>query len=295
MIRVGVPSCGTARPAPSPRLRREACQTYAWVMVVGIVGVIVCSAVGTGTDLRVFWSGDAWLQIGRFMAGMFPPDLSLDFIRGILWSAVETIAASLMGTVLAVLIALPLGIASSHTTPAGAQGAAYDQRSRIRRLARAIPYWGCTLLLNVLRAIPELFWALIFILAVGLGPFAGVLALGCHTGGVLGKLFSEVIEDVEPQPIEALQAIGAATGAVLAYGIFPLALPQLISYTLYRWEVNIRAAALIGVVGAGGIGRDIYVAISLFHYQQLSTLLLVTLVVVTVMDYLSAWVRSLLR
>ena len=295
MIRIGAPSCGTARPAPSPRPRREARQTYAWVVVVGIVGLIVWSAVGAGTDLRVFWSADAWLQIGRFMAGMVPPDLSSDFIRRILWSAVETIAVSLMGTVLAVLIALPLGIASSHATHAGDQVAAHAQRSRIRRLPRALPCWGSTLLLNLLRSIPELFWALIFILAVGLGPFAGVLALGCHTAGVLGKLFSEVIEDADPQPIEALQALGAATGAVLAYGIFPLALPQLISYTLYRWEVNIRAAAIIGVVGAGGIGRDIYVAISLFHYQQLSTLLLVTLAMVTVVDYLSAWVRSLLR
>jgi phosphonate transport system permease protein len=265
------------------------------VVVVSIVGLIVWSAVGTGADLRVFLRSDAWLQIGRFMAGLFPPDLSVDFIRRTLWSAVETIAVSLMGTVLAVLIALPLGIASSQATLASAHVTAYDQRSRTRRLPRAIPYWGSTLLLNLLRSIPELFWALIFILAVGLGPFAGVLALGFHTGGVLGKLFSEVIEDVDSRPIEALRALGAATGAVLAYGIFPLALPQLVSYTLYRWEVNIRAAAIIGVVGAGGIGRDIYVAISLFHYQQLSTLLLMTVVVVTLVDYLSAWVRSLLR
>ena len=120
-----------------------------------------------------------------------------------------------------------------------------------------------------------------------------MLALGFHTGGVLGKLFSEVIEDVNPQPIEALQGTGASTAAVLAYGIFPLALPQLVSYTLYRWEVNI--AAIIGVVGAGGIGRDIYVAISLFHYQQLLTLLLMTLIIVTLVDYLSAWVRALQR
>jgi len=163
------------------------------------------------------------------------------------------------------------------------------------RLLHAVSYWGSTLGLNLLRSIPELFWALIFILAVGLGPFAGVLALGFHTGGVLGKLFSEVIEDVNPQPIEALQATGASTAAVLAYGIFPLALPQLISYTLYRWEVNIRAAAIIGVVGAGGIGREIYVAVSLFHYHQLLTLLLMTLIIVTLVDYLSTWIRTLQR
>jgi phosphonate transport system permease protein len=158
-----------------------------------------------------------------------------------------------------------------------------------------MPFGGSTLGLNLLRSIPELFWALIFILAVGLGPFAGVLALGFHTGGVLGKLFSEVIEEVNPQPIEALQATGASPAAVLAYGIFPLALPQLIAYTLYRWEVNIRAAAIIGVVGAGGIGRDIYLAVSLFHYHQLLTLLLMTLIIVTLVDYLSTGIRTLQR
>jgi phosphonate transport system permease protein len=265
------------------------------VVVVGIVILIIWSGVGTGADLRVFLYRDAWVQMASFVAGMFPPDLSARFLHNTLWSGVETIALSLMGTVLAVLIALPLGIISSRTVLGGIYADADNRHPPGARLLRAIPYWGSTLGLNLLRSIPELFWALIFILAVGLGPFAGVLALGFHTGGVLGKLFSEVIEDVNPQPLEALQSTGASTGAVLAYGIFPLALPQLVSYTLYRWEVNIRAAAIIGVVGAGGIGRDIYVAISLFHHQQLLTLLLMTLIIVTLVDYLSAWVRALQR
>jgi phosphonate transport system permease protein len=229
------------------------------------------------------------------VSNLFPPDLSRGFLQRTLWSGVETMALSLMGTVLAVLIALPLGIISSRVVCFGHHASEDRRLTPANRLLRALPYWGSTLGLNLLRAIPELFWALIFILAVGLGPFAGALALGFHTGGVLGKLFSEVIEDVNPQPLEALRSSGATMGAILAYGIFPMALPQLLSYTLYRWEVNIRAAAIIGVVGAGGIGRDIYVAISLFHYQQLLTLLLMTLVIVTVVDHLSAWVRSLQR
>jgi phosphonate transport system permease protein len=270
-------------------------RTYSWVVVAGLVALIIWSAIGTRADLRVFLYRDAWFQMGTFASGLFPPDLSAKFLRGTLWSAVETMALSLMGTVLAVLIALPLGIISSRIVLGGIHSAA-DRRLRTgARVLRAVPYWGSTLGLNLLRSIPELFWAMIFILAVGLGPFAGVLALGFHTGAVLGKLFSEVIEDVNPQPIEALQGTGASMAAVLAYGIFPLALPQLVSYTLYRWEVNIRAAAIIGVVGAGGIGRDIYVAISLFHYQQLLTLLLMTLIIVTLVDYLSAWVRALQR
>jgi phosphonate transport system permease protein len=286
-----ISTCGPAKPVVSQRRQREARRTYSWLIVAGIVALIIWSAIGTGTDLRVFLHGDAWFQMASFVKGLFPPDLSAKFLRSTLWSGVETLALSLMGTVLAVLIALPLGIISSRTVLGNIHTTEDTRLPSIRRLLRAIPYWGSTLGLNLLRSIPELFWALIFILAVGLGPFAGVLALGFHTGGVLGKLFSEVIEDVNPQPIEALQATGASTAAVLAYGIFPLALPQLVSYTLYRWEVNIRAAAIIGVVGAGGIGRDIYVAISLFHYQQLMTLLLMTLIIVTLVDHLSAWVR----
>jgi phosphonate transport system permease protein len=268
---------------------------YSWVIVVAITGLLVWSAVGTGTDLSVFLTRDAWFQMASFFRQMFPPDLSVEFVRRTLWNGVETVAVSLTGTVLAVVIALPLGVISSRTILYGGYQTEYRKLALGLRLLRALPYWTSTLTLNLLRSIPELFWALIFILAVGLGPFAGALALGFHTGGVLGKLFSEVVENVEAQPLEALHATGASSGAVLAYGVFPLALPQLVSYTLYRWEVNIRAAAIIGVVGAGGLGRDIYVSISLFHYQQLLTLLLMTLTIVTLVDYLSAWVRSLLR
>ena len=294
-MNLDLPTCGPTRPAASGHLQGQGRRTYSWVVVAGIIALIIWSAIGTRADLRVFLYRDAWFQMGTFVNGLFPPDLSAKFLRGTLWSGVETLALSLMGTVLAVLIALPLGIVSSRTVLGDIHSGA-DRRLRPgARLLRAIPYWGSTLGLNLLRSIPELFWALIFILAVGLGPFAGVLALGVHTGGVLGKLFSEVIEDVNPQPIEALQSTGASMAVVLAYGIFPLALPQLVSYTLYRWEVNIRAAAIIGVVGAGGIGRDIYVAISLFQYQRLLTLLLMTLIIVTLVDYLSAWVRALQR
>jgi phosphonate transport system permease protein len=287
-----IPTCGMAKYLSGLSPSRDTRRLYSWAIFGGIIGLIIWSAVGTGTDLRVFLHADAWFQMATFARSLFPPDLSREFVRNTLWSGMETVALSVMGTALAVLIALPLGIASSRTVLGGGQVSEDGRLTSSTHLLRLLPYWVSTLGLNLLRSIPELFWALIFILAVGLGPFAGALALGFHTGGVLGKLFSEVIEDVTPQPVEALQASGATMATTLAYGIFPMALPQLLSYTLYRWEVNIRAAAIIGVVGAGGIGREIYVAISLFHYQQLLTLLLVTLVIVTLVDYLSTWVRS---
>ena len=126
---------------------------------------------------------------------------------------------------------------------------------------------------------------------MGLGPFPGVLALGVHTGGVLGKLFGETLEDVDPRPVEALQATGASRLGILLYGVLPQALPQFLAYSLYRWEVNIRAAAVLGFLGAGGLGQRIYFAISLFLENQLLTLILAVYLMVTVVDALSAFLR----
>jgi phosphonate transport system permease protein len=151
---------------------------------------------------------------------------------------------------------------------------------------------GAKAVLNVLRTVPEIVWAMIFVFMVGLGPFPGVLALGVHTGGVLGKLFGEVLEDVDPAPLEALQATGASRFRILVYGILPQALPQFVAYSLYRWEVNIRAAAMMGFVGAGGLGQRIHIAISLFHEQQLLTLILAIYLIVTVVDAFSAYLRA---
>jgi phosphonate transport system permease protein len=160
-----------------------------------------------------------------------------------------------------------------------------------RRYPRIGVYVAAKLMLNVLRTIPEIVWALIFVFAVGLGPFPGALALGCHTGGVLGKLFGEVLEDVDPHPLETLQAGGARRAAILFYGVLPQAWPQFLAYTLYRWEVNIRAAAVLGFVGAGGLGQRIHIAISLFLEHQLLTLILAIYVMVTLVDALSAFLR----
>jgi phosphonate transport system permease protein len=152
-------------------------------------------------------------------------------------------------------------------------------------------YAAAKALLNVLRTIPEIVWALMFVFMVGLGPFPGVLALGFHTGGVLGKLFGEVLEDVDPRPLEALQSTGASRLRILLYGILPQAAPQFLSYALYRWEVNIRAAAILGFVGAGGLGQRIHIAISLFLEHQLLTLMLAIYLMVTLVDWLSASLR----
>src|SRR5919109_4847509 len=137
-MNLGMPPCGPHKPLPSGRPRWEARRTYSWVVAVGIIALIIWSGIGTGADLRVFLHGDAWIQLGTFVKGLFPPDLSAKFLRNTLWSGVETIALSLMGTVLAVLIALPLGIVSSRTVLGGVHLAEDMRFPPFTRLLRAI-------------------------------------------------------------------------------------------------------------------------------------------------------------
>jgi phosphonate transport system permease protein len=271
----------TVRPRPS---------AWVWLGPALVVLLILWSARGTQTDLAALLSAEALGQMAAYAVRLFPPDLSVPALHEAAVGAVETFAISLVGTCLAVLIATPLAFLATRTVLF--EGVLYAREDLgWRRYPRLALYGGARALLGVLRTIPEIVWALICVFAVGLGPFPGALALGFHTGGVLGKLFGEVLEDVSPQPLELLQAGGASRAAVLFYGILPQAFPQWLAYVLYRWEVNIRAAAVLGFVGAGGLGQRIHIAISLFLENQLLTLILAIYVMVTLVDALSAWLR----
>jgi phosphonate transport system permease protein len=266
-------------------------QRRALALWLGLAGLIVWSYYGTSVSLRDLLGGEALRQMGTYAARLFPPDLSPATLRAAAVGAVETFAISLVGSVLAVCMALPLALLTTRSLLY--RGILYEARpmGRTSRAIRIGVYAAAKGSLNLLRTIPEILWALIFVFMVGLGPFPGVLALGFHTAGVLGKLFGEVLEDVDPQPLEALQSTGASRLRILLYGILPQAAPQFVSYALYRWEVNIRAAAVLGFVGAGGLGQRIHVAISLFLERELLTLILAIYVMVTLVDALSAWVR----
>jgi phosphonate transport system permease protein len=145
--------------------------------------------------------------------------------------------------------------------------------------------------LAVFRSIPEFVWALMFVRAVGLGAFAGVLAIGVAYGGVLGKVYSEILEGVDPRPIETLHAAGAGRLGLVAYGLLPQALPTLISYTLYRWECAIRASAILGFVGAGGLGQQIELSMRMFAFPEVLTLLGLLWCLVAAVDVVSTRVR----
>ncbi|MBM3385026.1 MAG: phosphonate ABC transporter, permease protein PhnE [Betaproteobacteria bacterium] len=226
-----------------------------------------------------FLSVDAARKMGRFLAELASPSIDLPFLRKLLWASLETIAMSALGTLLAVLGGLALALPASRT------------HAGDRALWRA----PTRIVLNGLRSIPELVWAALLIIAAGLGPLAGTLALALHTTGVLGRLFAEAIENSPSGPAFALRVQGVAPGRVFLYATLPQILPQLVSYTLYRWENNIRAAAVLGVVGGGGLGQMLAFHMGLFHMRETSSILIAMIALVTLVDLASYLARRILQ
>jgi len=236
---------------------------------------------------------DSRQNMARFIAGMFPPDLSRDFLRLLVGPLVETIQISVMGTVLAIAVGLPLGlVGTASLTLTGILNEFELAGAPARRLARALPYACARGLLSVFRCVPEFVWAFMFVRAVGLGPLPGVLAIGVSYGGMLGKVYSEILENQGMRGCEALQATGATRWKVLWYGLVPQALPQLVSYTLYRWECAVRASAILGFVGAGGLGQQIELSMRMFNFHEVVTLVLLLFLLVAAVDFLSGKVRK---
>ncbi len=166
--------------------------------------------------------------------------------------------------------------------------------SPVRRLGGYFVYSCARGILSLFRSIPEFVWAFMFVRAVGLGPFSGVLAIGVAYGGMLGKVYSEIFEGVNERPLEALQSTGANRLQIFFYGWLPQVLPNFISYTLYRWECAVRASAVLGLVGAGGLGQQIEISMRMFNFHEILTILGILFIMVATVDYLSAKVRALL-
>ncbi len=234
-------------------------------------------------------------QIGAFLSGLFPPELSPGFLRLLLVPTIETIQISIMGTVLAILLGFPLALlATDRLCFAGITYEMDGQASIWRRRSRRGVYVGARMLLNLCRSIPEVVWALMFVRVVGLGPFPGVLAIGVSYGGMLGKIYAEILESSPEGPIEALHAAGAGKCALLLYGFVPQVFTNMVSYSLYRWECAIRSAAILGLVGAGGLGQQIELSMRMFQYHETSTILLIVFALVTAVDHLSSVIRKAL-
>ena len=201
-----------------------------------------------------------------------PPNFSL--IAQVVWPTLETFDAALFGTVVGMIVALPLAIlAARNVTPS------------------PILYAAARGAIGLTRAVPDLIWALLFVTAVGLGTFPGALALAVHSIGMLGRLFSEVIEDIDMGPVEALTLTGASRIQVFTHAVVPGVAPSLIGIALYRLDENMRASLVLGFVGAGGIGFQILSAMNLFQYRDVSLYLLLTFVLVVMVERISAALR----
>jgi phosphonate transport system permease protein len=240
----------------------------------GSWGLLLALLAGSwqGADMRPM---DLWRDSGnmaKYAAEFFPPDFrQFEFY---VQEMVITLQIALWGTALAVVSAVPLGLLAS---------------------SNIVPWWVYQPVRRVLdgcRAINEMVFAMLFVVAVGLGPFAGVLALWVHTAGTLAKLFSEAVEAIDPQPVEGIRSTGASAIHEIVYGVLPQVFPLWISYTLYRFEANVRSASVVGMVGAGGIGVVLWEIIRGFQYAQTCAVMLIIIVTVSLIDLASARVRK---
>ncbi|MDA0662776.1 MAG: phosphonate ABC transporter, permease protein PhnE [Proteobacteria bacterium] len=209
----------------------------------------------------------------QFAQGFFPPDFTE--WRMYMGEMLITVQLAVWGTALAIICSIPCGILSAEN------------------IAPPWIYQPMRRVMDAFRAINEIVFAMLFVVAVGLGPFAGVLALWIHTTGVLAKLFSEAIESIDPHPVEGIRATGASKLEEVIYGVIPQVLPLWISYSLYRFESNVRSATVLGIVGAGGIGTLLWEYIRGFYYTETAAVIIIIVVSVSLLDVLSQRLRKM--
>jgi phosphonate transport system permease protein len=258
-----------AGPAPQPppyptRYGRNLLSAVALAVVFGYAAQVV--------ELRPLELLRDIGNIGVFLKGYLHP--SFVHLREYAWQCLVTVCIALWGTVLALTLAIPLGLLGARNLS-----------------PHPLLYHGARRLMDIFRAVNEFVFALMFVTAVGLGPFAGMLALGVHTGGVLGKLLSETIEAIDPGQVEGVAAVGASRLHIISWSVVPQVLPNFLSYILLRFESDIRSAAVIGMVGGGGIGFYLWDTIRAFNDREAATVILLIVAMVMGIDVISARIR----
>ncbi len=245
---------------------------YRWA-IWATVALLLAWGFGPAEVYRVTGLFTDFANMGTYAAGFLEPDFLhwRDYVREMLL----TVQIAFWGTFLAVVFGIPFALLSS---------------------GNIVPQWvvqPTRRLMDAFRAINEMVFAVLFVVAVGLGPFAGVMALFVHNVGVVAKLFSEAVEAIDPRPVEGIRATGAGRLHEIVYGVVPQVIPLWISFTLYRLETNVRSATVLGFVGAGGIGFVLFESIRAFQYSQTSAVLLVVIVTVSIVDILSQRLRRM--
>lgn len=240
-----------------------------------IVGVVVAIALfiwsANGAQFDFLKLGEGAVNMADFVSRMFPPDFSEFPVFSLL--LIETLQMAIVGTVLGTGLSLLMAF-----------GAASN-------IAPTWLYYPCRWVMNIIRSLPDLVFALMFVSAVGLGPFAGILAMTVGSIGSIGKVFAEAMEAVDRGPIVAMESVGASKRQIVQYAILPQAMPMLTSYTLSLFEGNVRGATILGMVGAGGIGFELTTAMNRYEYQHLAAMVICIIILVTIIDQVSAIIR----
>lgn len=272
-----IPDSTTKRLPVPPRKRRSAASIIAVVVIALLVAAHVWGWQTTEFSLGQLAAG--WQGMVGFLTDAFPMDLDWEttVLPGLQACGV-TLAIGLMGTTLSIPSSLLLAVLGSRAT---------SRNAVVYQVSRAI--------MSFFRAVPDIVFALIFVTAVGLGPFAGVLALILHNTGVMAKLWSEAMEEMDQGPAEAMRVAGASSFQVAIHVVIPSVIPQFTGLLLYRFDVNVRSSLVLGLVGAGGIGFLINQSISLFKFDQMMSYILMVLVLVIVVDVFSGFVRRRLN
>ncbi len=275
--------------AAAPSLRSAPAHDPAWtgrVFSLGL-GAVLLWPLMVATEFKpwIFLEPDNIKVTRQFLATFWPLVVNAEFMTMIARETWRTVAMATAGVTLALVVAIPLALMSVRLLSVSALSG---------RMARG-PFWFRQVvrwLLIVLRSVPELVWALVFVRVVGLGPTAGVLAIALTYGGMLGKVYGEILESGEPHATETLLRNGSGRLQAFFYGLLPTNAAELTSYTVYRWECAIRSSVVLGFVGAGGLGQQLDNSMKMFNGGEVATMLLVFILLVALADRVSSWLRK---
>lgn len=277
-------------------LKRESSPFNIYSIAVLAIFIYIMTQSWIDTEMSFSALMDGWKYMIEYLEGnpdiegssYFPPTTNISDLSDYMYAMLETVQMAIIALVLSVIIAVPLSYMSSRNILL----ILIPGQSLIQRSLRQLLYATATLFANICRSINEIVWALIFVSAVGLGPMAGILALGIHTAGTLSKLLSEGNESIDPGPVEALTSSGAGFIKILTYAVIPQTMPHFISMVLYRFESDVRSASILGFVGAGGIGFYLFDKLRAFENADVCAILIIIVLTVWIIDKFSALIRK---
>jgi phosphonate transport system permease protein len=262
---------------------------FRWIVVVLVLAIVLFAACrGSGFDPRLFFDEQAARGTRAFVTGMWPPRTDGVFLGQLADAAVDTLALAALGTAVALTIGFPLGAIGNRAV---LYGSSFAREAEPPALPARIVFVAARVVSSLFRSVPEVVWAVLFVRVAGLGPVPAIAGLGVAYGGLIGKVFSEQLEDVPLRPVEALESVGAGRVAAFAWGVLPQAFGSMTSYAAYRFECAIRASTIMGIVGAKGLGMRILISQGDDRYDEIVTEIVVLVAIVVVVEWASDRLR----